>query len=206
MARTTPPDRRDLILAAAREEFAARGFAAARLDDIAARVGISKAALYLQFASKEAIFRAMSEALIGDTLPALVPDDFGDTPAPDLLRGMIAAALVRLTSADISFVPRLIIGEGANFPELARFYLDHGISRIMDIVERIIRHGVARGEFVCADPHHVTRTVVGGLILSNIWKVIFEPVGATPLDIAAMARSHADVLIHGLAVRKETAG
>lgn len=203
MARSTPPGRRDAILSAARETFAARGYAAARMDDIAGRVGISKAALYLQFESKEAIFRALSEALIEETLPQLLPEDFGDTPAPELLRGMIIVAMDRITSGDIAFLPRLIIGEGGNFPELARFYLDHGLNRILDAIENVIRHGIARGEFVCADPHLATRTVVGGVILSNIWKIIFEPVGGTPLDVAAMAQSHVDVLLNGLKAREK---
>ncbi len=202
MARTTPPDRRDNIFAAARLEFADKGFAGSRMEDIARRVGISKAALYLQFPSKEALFRALSEELIAQTLPMLVPEDFGDTPAPELLRSLIAAALARLTSGEIAFVPRLIIGEGGNFPELARFYLDHGISKVLGVMERVIRHGVARGEFVCADPYHASRSVAGGIILSALWRIVFEPVGGTPLDVPAMARSHADILLNGLIVRK----
>src|SRR5579875_3832641 len=47
------------IVAAALAVFAERGFAAARLEDIAARAGVSKAALYLYFPTKEALFRAV---------------------------------------------------------------------------------------------------------------------------------------------------
>ena len=53
----------------------------------------------------------------------------------------------RLTEPGMAFVPRVIIGEGANFPDLARFYHDHVISRGMQIVERI----VARAELVTSD-------------------------------------------------------
>ena len=54
-------DRPDEIVAAAFEVFAERGFAAARLDDIAARAGVSKGAIYLYFATKEDIFQAVVE-------------------------------------------------------------------------------------------------------------------------------------------------
>ena len=46
-------ERRDAILAAALDEFAARGFAAARLDDVAARAGVAKGTIYLYFRDKE---------------------------------------------------------------------------------------------------------------------------------------------------------
>ena len=54
-------ERPDEIVAAALEIFAEKGFAAARLDDIAARAQVSKGAIYLYFATKEDIFRAVVE-------------------------------------------------------------------------------------------------------------------------------------------------
>ena len=46
-------ERRDAILAAALEEFSARGFAATRLDDVARRAGVAKGTIYLYFGDKE---------------------------------------------------------------------------------------------------------------------------------------------------------
>ncbi|MBO9713271.1 TetR/AcrR family transcriptional regulator [Sphingomonas sp.] len=198
MPRATPPDRRDAILAAARSEFAERGFAAARMEDIARRVGISKAALYLQFASKEALFRALIDMLIGATLPQLIPQGFGDIPARALLTGLVTTAITRITTGDIAFVPRLIIGEGRNFPEIARYYHDTAVSQGLGLIERVIRHGVARGEFREVDARHVARSVIGGVILAAIWRTVFEPVGAEPIDVEAMAAAHLDVLLNGL--------
>ncbi|MEZ5709036.1 MAG: TetR/AcrR family transcriptional regulator [Blastomonas sp.] len=203
MPRITPSDRREAILDAAREEFSRNGFARARMDDIAGRVGISKAALYLQFDSKEAIFYALAEGLIAETIPVLVPAEFGDVPAAMLLRGFVTMALERLTRSDIAFVPRLVIGEGGSFPDLVRYYHDHAIIRIMELIEAVIRHGVDRGEFSCADPYHTARSVAGGVILSALWRVVFEPVGARPLDVAAMTEAHVSVLIDGLLIREE---
>ncbi|WP_338466594.1 TetR/AcrR family transcriptional regulator [Novosphingobium sp. ZN18A2] len=205
MPRVTPPDRREAILSAAREEFAARGFAAARLGDIARRVGISRPALYLQFDSKEAIFAALVGGLIADVIPQNVTD-LADVPSAEgYLRAFIAGAFTRFTRSDFAFVPRIIAGEGQNFPELARFYYDQGIMRMLDRVEAALRLGVQRGEFACDDPHHAARGVVGGIILSAMWRAVFEPVGAEPLDIDAMARAHTDLVFNGLLSRKEPA-
>ncbi len=151
MARVTPPDRDDRILDAAREAFATRGFAATTMEDIAQRVGISRSAIYSRFESKEALFRALVEGLIGHVLPEAMPDLAG-TSAPDALRRFIHVVMVRLGSGNIAFLPRLIIGEGQAFPDLVKFYHDHAITRVLGAIEAIIRHGVARGEFVCANP------------------------------------------------------
>ena len=56
--------RPDEILAAALASFAERGFAATRLEDVAARAGISKGTLYLYFRSKEELFKAVVRATL----------------------------------------------------------------------------------------------------------------------------------------------
>lgn len=202
MARVTPPDRDDRILDAAREAFATRGFAATTMEDIAQRVGISRSAIYSRFETKEALFRALVEGMIGHVLPEAMPD-LADTSAPDALRRFIHVVMVRLGSGNIAFLPRLIIGEGQAFPDLVKFYHDHAITRVLGAIEAIIRHGVARGEFVCANPALAARSVAGGMIFSALWRIVFEPVGAEPLYIEAMAVSHAEVLLKGLTARGE---
>jgi AcrR family transcriptional regulator len=201
MARPTVPTRRADILLAARDVFNARGYAGTRMDDVAKAAGLSKAALYLQFSSKQALFEAMVGELIEAMLPRAVPADFGDTPAAAILRNFIQFMSLRITAPDMAFVPRVIIGEGANFPELARFYHSHVITRGMTIVERIVRHGIDRGEFSSSDPVQACRTIIGGVLLGAIWKNTFEPVGADPIDPEAMAAAHADTVLHGLMTR-----
>ena len=201
MPRSTPLNRRADILAAAKHEFASRGFAAARMEDIARRLGLSKATLYLQFETKEALFRALIEALVAETLPQVLPTDFGDIPASQLMAAFIPAALRGIADGDIAFVPRLIIGEGTKFPELARFYHDKAISRILGLVERLIRHGIDRGEFRAVDAHQVSRSIAGGVVLAALWRTVLEPVGVEPFDIEGMARAHLDLVLNGLLVK-----
>src|SRR5438046_7700873 len=52
-------ERRGAIIAAAMDEFIARGFAATRLDDVAKRAGVAKGTIYLHFADKEALFQEL---------------------------------------------------------------------------------------------------------------------------------------------------
>ena len=203
MARPSAPIDREQLLALARAEFSARGFAAARMEDIARAGGISKAALYLRFHSKEAIFEEAVRDLIARTLPEMLPSQFGDLSAEALLRQFLPLAFARLASPEFAFVPRVIIGEGANFPELAKFYHDEVISRVLGLMADLIEHGVARGEFSCARPDLACRTIAGGAIFAALWKVVFEPVGAAPIDPVELARVHADTVLAGLLIRQE---
>lgn len=198
MPKVTPADRRTRILEAAREEFAARGFAASRMEDMARRVGISRAALYLAFDSKEALFRALVSEVITEVMPKLLPDNYGTLPAAALLRGFIRIAMTRMASPDTAFLPRLIVGEGRNFPELARFYHETALICVLGAVERLIIHGIGRGEFTCADPKMASRTVASGIIFAALWRGVFEPVGAEPMDVDWMAECHAEVILAGL--------
>jgi AcrR family transcriptional regulator len=197
MARVTPPDRLDRVLEAARDAFATRGFAATPMDDIAQRVGISRSALYSLFDTKEALFRALVEGMIEHVLPDAIPD-LGDYPAPEALRRFIRVVMIRLGTGSIAFLPRLIIGEGQAFPDLVKHYHDAAITKVFGAIEAIIRHGVKRDEFACADPALAARSVAGGMILTALWRIVFVPVGAKPMDIEAMAASHADLLLGGL--------
>jgi AcrR family transcriptional regulator len=198
MPRVTPPDRRERILHAAREEFAERGFAAARMEDVGKRVGISRAALYLAFESKEALFRALVSEVITDIMPALLPSDYGTLPAPALLRAFVKNAMKRMASPEMAFLPRLIVGEGRNFPELARFYHETAMICVLGAVERLIIHGIERGEFACADAKMAAHSVAGGIIFAALWRNVFEPVGAEPLDIDWAAECHAGLILGGL--------
>src|SRR5215510_1773437 len=56
--------RREAILSAALDEFAAQGFAATRLDDVARRAGVAKGTIYLHFRDKEALFQELVRSLL----------------------------------------------------------------------------------------------------------------------------------------------
>ena len=93
------------------------------------------------------------------------------------------------------------MGEGRNFPELARFYHETALICVLGAVERLIIHGVGRGEFTCADPKMASRTVASGIIFAALWRNVFEPVGAEPMDIDWMAQCHAELILAGLQKR-----
>src|SRR5438105_935360 len=72
--------RRAAILAAALEEFSARGFAAARLDDVAKRAGVAKGTIYLYFRDKQSLFQELVRAMLSPLIGTIEAAPMQDLP------------------------------------------------------------------------------------------------------------------------------
>jgi AcrR family transcriptional regulator len=63
---------RDLLVSIARERFTTQGYAATSIEDIVQRAGVAKGALYHHFSGKDALFRAVYEAVLADVVSAVM--------------------------------------------------------------------------------------------------------------------------------------
>ena len=183
--------RRDAILAAALEEFSARGFEATRLDDVAKRADVAKGTIYLYFRDKESLFqeliRTMLTPLVG-TIEAM-----GET---DLPVSMLADRIVDLFVREVyetrrKDVIRLMISEGRRFPKLAEFYYREVLARIIAAVRALLRRAAARGEVPQGLVDFPQIIVAPGLV-AIIWSGLFERF--EPLDVRAMMKAHVELL------------
>lgn len=91
--RPRPRNRRQLIVDAACRAFSSRGYHAASMEDIAARVGISAAALYRHFPNKYALFAECAHVTAGRLAAA------ADAVPPGASLAELLAALIRVTVA-----------------------------------------------------------------------------------------------------------
>lgn len=194
-------DRPREILDAALTVFVAKGFAATRLDDVAAAAGISKGLLYRYFDNKAELF----EEVIRQTLVTTIRDvsdraRASSTAAAALdifLEQMVAIANDPRRSA----IPKLVISESGSFPELAIFYLAEVIGPALAQLTALVRRGMESGEFRQVDPDLAAKCIVAPLILAVIWRHTFARHAPTPLDPDALIRQHRDILLHGLATQ-----
>ncbi len=187
------------IVAAALACFAERGFAATRLEDVAKRAGITKGTLYLYFPNKEELFKAVvREAIVANIArgEALVDEAAEATPAA-LARLIDNWSAVMATPA--SAIPKIVIAEAGNFPDIARFYLEEVVHRGLGLFKRLLDAGVVRGEFRPMDVEHVAYCVVAPLILGMLWRHSFERHEGRPFDVEALCRAHLQLLSRGLA-------
>ncbi|WP_312163537.1 TetR/AcrR family transcriptional regulator [Phenylobacterium sp.] len=192
-------DRPDEIVAAAIEVFSEKGFAAARLDDIAARAGISKGALYLYFATKEDIFRAVIEQGVAPNL-GLVQAAIAahGRSFPDLLRALAAIISSLAAASPVGGIIKMVIGESRNFPELARAWHDSLVAPALGAMTAAIAQAQARGELRPGDPRQYAVSLVSPMLLGVIWRETFVPVGAEPLDIPSLAQQHVELWLRGM--------
>ena len=187
------------IIAAALETFAERGFAATRLDDIAERAGVTRGTLYLYFPSKEELFKAVVRQAI---VPVIARGEEMVEHSQESSAALLAKILLMIPTAvagsAVSAIPKLMISEARNFPDLAQFYLKEVIRRGRRLLTAIIARGVERGEFRPVDMDHVFYCVVGPVLLTMLWKHSFEPYDGERLDARALCQAHLDLLLHGL--------
>ena len=193
------------LVAAALELFVERGFAATRLDDVAASAGVSKGTLYLYFDSKEALFKAVIQEAI---VPELVA-------AEQLLaghRGSAAEVLRELTffwwrhsgATRLAGVPKLMIAESGNFPELAKYYHDHVMMRGRALVSAVLTRGIEAGEFRAVDLETAIDLIIAPVIMLHVWRYsVCEH--EREIDAEAFLSMHCDAIIRSLAVERDRA-
>ena len=187
------------ILAAALDLFAEKGFSATRMEDVASRAGISKAAIYLYFEDKMALLRALVNEMAGANIEmasAIVAQHEG--PVSPLLRTILAFMALQLQETRFPELLKVVISESRAHPDVGRLYLDSVIAKGLPLLEGLIRRGMASDEFRELDAAHAVKAIIAPMLLAAIWKSVLEPLGATALDIEAYAAQHVDVYLKGL--------
>jgi len=191
------------LLAAALAEFIERGYAATRLEAVARRAGVSKASLYRYYENKFELFKAVVRAsLVAGFDEVAQTEVAAHRSAREQLAGLLTAFFERVVDSPLSGIPKLVIAEAGNFPEIARFYHDEVIARGRALLTGTLRRGAADGEFRAVDADHAYRIVIAPLLLAVIWKHSFQACEPAPLDIRRYLDTHLDLLFGGLAAAR----
>jgi AcrR family transcriptional regulator len=139
------------LVSAARDLFAEKGFAATRLEDVAAKAGVSKGTVYLYFDSKETLFRAVVEsglAALGKTVEALnrLATETGRPPI-ELLSSYFGAWRLVLDDAAVGDLLKLLIAESGNFPDVVSRFNDAIMHDAKRTMVHIVEAGIASRNF-----------------------------------------------------------
>jgi AcrR family transcriptional regulator len=188
------------LLDAALDIFVERGYAAARLEDVAAKAGVSKGTLYLYYDNKEELFKAVVRRsiapLIAETREMI---ERFEKDSETLLTQFLHTWWTRYGGTRLAGITKLVIGESGNFPEMARFYNGEVVSGNHELITMILKRGVARREFREIDVDAVAHHVMAPLVLRSIWANSIEPCcGGANIDPQRFIAHHLDMLLRAL--------
>jgi TetR/AcrR family transcriptional repressor of mexJK operon len=164
----TPESLDERLLMAAVEVFLEKGFAAASVDEIAARAKASKITFYNHYGNKEALFEAVirrQNALLEETMDGKLAENVS---LEDFLTDIAHRLYESLLRKDTVKLVRVLHAEAARFPQLACVFEQAGPSRAMNRLAREFEKYMAHGDMRRADPvlaaEHFLHLALGELI------------------------------------------
>ena len=191
------------LLSAALDLFVEKGYAATRVEEVARRAGVSKGTLFLYFASKEDLFKAVVRENLSVRFPQwnILLDGFPGTSA-EMLRFAMREWWAQIGDTKVSGISKLMISEASNFPELALYYEGEVIEPGNALIRRILQRGVERGEFRALDLQYAVHTVIAPMLYLIIGKYSFG--ACVPQHSVLVPTDYldaqVDILLHGFCV------
>ena len=191
------------LLDAALALFVEKGFAATRIEEVAQAAGVSKGTLYLYFASKEELLKAVIAEHLSERITAgaaLAAGFQGSVPA--LLRELLTRWWTQLYDSPASGVFKLVITEVRSFPEIAEFYQREVVARAHALLGAVIEQGMARGELRRVDVDGAVHSLVFPLIMLCLHKHSLGACAPACLDIDGhrFIAQHINLLLDGLSL------
>jgi AcrR family transcriptional regulator len=190
------------IVAAALQVFGEKGFAGARIEEIAHLAGVSKGTLYLYFETKGDLFRAVVHDAIVPNIDEVERTILAlDLPFAELLRLLLPRFAQIVAARPVGAVVKMVVGESRNFPELARVWHDEVVQKGLGLLAGLIARAQAKGEVRPGDPRTHAFSIMGPMLMGLLWRETFTPVGGAAVDLETVARQHVETVLAGLLVK-----
>ena len=186
-------DRRQAILDAALDVFAEKGFASARLEDVASRAGIAKGTIYLYFTDKQDLFRNLVTLAAAPVLDRLTAIAAQDLPIALVLDGLFHLFRTEILGTRRKEIMRLVLTEGGRFPAIAELYHAQVISRGLPLMRPMLQRAADRGELASDAAARFPHLVIAPLLAGLIWDGLFS--AFEPLDVEGLLNAHRELLL-----------
>jgi AcrR family transcriptional regulator len=187
------------IISAALEVFADRGFAATKLEDVARKAGVTKGTIYLYFENKEALFKALIRQTIVPVIAqgeALAKSFTGS--ARDLFEKLVREYWRLVGETSLVGIPKLMMAEANNFPELARFYYEEVVTRGHRLMAGVIQRGIKAGEFRPVNVMVAAKLAMSPLMHAVVARKAFSACMPEGFNVANYLDTHIDLYLHGI--------
>jgi AcrR family transcriptional regulator len=181
---------RELLVSIARERFTEQGYAASSIEDIVQRAGVAKGALYHHFSGKEALFRAVYEAVLAETVSAVMA---AAVAAPEPWAGVRAGLSAFLDACLDPAFRRIVVLESVSV--LRPDVLEEGIGQVELPMLRTVLTPLATSDVlpgVAVEP--LAHVALGGLYGAALYIARSRDPSAARREVDAVL----DTLIDGL--------
>jgi len=159
------------LLDAALDLFVEKGFAATRVEEVAARAGVSKGTLFLYFQSKEDLFKAVVRENISGRFKEWSEEyEMFEGSTAEMVSFCMNAWWDRIGATKASGVTKLMMSEATNFPDLAAFYQQEVIQPGQALIRRILQRGIDRKEFRAMNLDYAVYSIIAPMIYLIIAK------------------------------------
>ena len=187
-------DRRRQILGAAVKVFAAKGFHAARVGDIAEEAGVAYGLVYHYFKSKDELLETIFRTTWTDMLARVREVEASGAPATEAVR-QVTALLLRTWRRDPDLV-RVLVREVTRSQHVQREVQE--ISEAMEVLENIVRRGQEAGEFQPELEPRLAAVVFYGALDEVLTSWVLGQLPDRDEDIARAERDVVSLLTGGL--------
>jgi len=188
------------IIAAALEEFGERGFALTRLENVARRAGVTKGTIYLYFPGKEALFKAVVRETIVPVIAEgeKLAQSFTGS-ARELFEELVRKYWNLVGETAAIAIPKLMMAEAANFPELTKFYYEEVVTRGHRLMAGVIERGIKTGEFRRVNVATAAKLAMSPLLHAAVALRAFAVCMPEGLDVQTYLNTHIELFLHGIA-------
>ena len=187
------------LLDAALSLFVDKGYAATKVDEVAAMAGVSKGTLFLYFNTKEDLFKAVIRANLADHFPVWNQEfeEFQGSTA-DMLTYAMQSWWERIGNTKASGITKLVTSEASNFPEVVQFYEAEVMRPGHALFKAILQRGVSRSEFRPMDTDTAVFSLVSTILFLTMWKHSLSAcMPHSPFQPELFLRDHVATLIRG---------
>jgi len=195
-------ERPNEILAAAFEEFVRTGYAGTRLEDVAARAGVTKGTIYFHFQSKENVFIQMVR-LFSQPIRLRTQDFLDDNAAEGVeffnayLDFSYAQVLEDRCSREIL---RLLIAEASRFPSLTDEYFTCIFEPVFTRLHGELEKAISNCKIRNAEAMDFPNLLLSPMLALNVFLLIFGD--RKPIDPKRYLEAAKDLLMNGLLPRQ----
>lgn len=201
-SRARPEERSAAILQAAFEEFAQEGFAAARMESIAARAGVTKGLIYFYYKNKQELFEAVFRQCVKEPFHGTLLDvDPAESMASHLARVLSSLYHQLMNTPFFAQLVRLILLEGKRFPEIHAYYYREIVQPGMDVLHALLEEGARRGEWKETAIPEFIQTMVAPCIMFVLWRMALNQYKA--VDVERYCQDHQRVLLRSLGLNEQ---